>query len=213
MNTNQTIDGVSRVLLDLCYRAMKGAAKDELRALLDAPAAPDPVQWDGVGLPPVGAVCEFGNDRIGWKKVRVTVRQRVPEPGEKALSKLVGGEALFHGCAEHYRPLPAAQPQGEPVAWMYRREGGECLGQLVQMESDSLKAMREGMMGPLQRILWPREDCIDWKPLYAKQTAPVAVVLPERKREATEESDIMVDCHNEGWNSCIDEVTRLNTKD
>ena len=70
--------------------------------------------------------------------------------------------------------LESAQPQGEPVAWMYRREGGECLGQLVQMESDNLKDVREGKVVEGRRILWPRDDYTDWKPLYAEQPAPVA---------------------------------------
>ncbi len=44
-----------------------------------------------------------------------------------------------------------------------------------------------------------------------KLPATAKVVLPERKREATEDSDIMIDCQNEGWNACLDEVAKLNT--
>ena len=96
---------------------------------------------------------------------------------------------------------PADQPQGDPVAWMYRREGGECLGQLVQMESDNLKDVREGKVVEGRRILWPRDDYTDWKPLYAEQPAPVAVVLPERMGHST---------RGNGWNACLDELKRLN---
>ncbi len=46
----------------------------------------------------------------------------------------------------------------------------------------------------------------------AEQPAPVAVVMPERAPGDTEDSDVLSDCRNEGWNACIDEVTRLNTK-
>ena len=108
------------------------------------------------------------------------------------------------------KKCPAAQPQGEPVAWMYRREGGECLGQLVQVESDNLKDMREGKVVEGRRILWPREDYIDWRPLYAEPPAQVAVVLPERKHHVHQGLS-HTDAKADGWNACIDEVNRLNT--
>jgi hypothetical protein len=98
---------------------------------------------------------------------------------------------------------PADKGQGEPVAWMYRREGGECLGQLVQMESDNLKDIREGKVVEGRRLLWPREDYIDWKPLYAEQPAPVVVVMPERDQDD-------LGRFTDGWNACLDEFVRLN---
>ena len=105
---------------------------------------------------------------------------------------------------------PADKGRGEPVAWMYRREGGECMGQLVQMESDILKVMREGEMGPLQRIMRPREDCIDWKPLYAQQPAQVTVEMPDRLGLNRLEMDRYSRDYRSGWNACLDEVANLN---
>lgn len=63
---------------------------------------------------------------------------------------------------------PAEQHQGEPVAWMYKRKGAEKeLGQLVTMESEDIKDIRLGKCYENgTRYLWPREDYIDWKPLY-----------------------------------------------
>ena len=151
MTTNQTIDGVPRELLealvsihpsDTRYRL----AKEELRALLDAPVCKT---CNGTRLVSDGALhCSSGG--IPFENGLIDCVKDCPD------------------CA------PAAQPKGEPVAWMYKREGGECLGQLVQMESDSLKDVREGKVCQGRRILWPREDYIDWKPLYAEQPAPVA---------------------------------------
>lgn len=111
----------------------------------------------------------------------------------------------IHACNECRAKLPAPADKGQPVAWMYRREGGECLGQLVQMESDSLKDVREGKVVEGRRLLWPREDYIDWMPLYTEQPAPVAVVMPERM----EPRDPWDDESNQ-WNACLDEVARLN---
>lgn len=108
---------------------------------------------------------------------------------------------------ENYESLKAAQ--GEPVAWTYRREGGECLGQLVQMESDNLKDVREGKVVEGRRILWPRDDYTDWKPLYAEQPAPVAVALPER-REIGPSYPYLSDLDIE-WNACVEEFTLLNS--
>ncbi|MNJ80885.1 hypothetical protein D3C77_794340 [compost metagenome] len=39
-----------------------------------------------------------------------------------------------------------------------------------------------------------------------------ALVLPGRKPGDTEESDVLIDCHNEGWNACLEEVHRLNAE-
>ncbi|EZI26361.1 hypothetical protein [Pseudomonas extremaustralis] len=137
---------------------------------------------------------------------------------------------VCHACVSYQRDAycsvcdPAAQPQGEPVAWMYRRQGGECLGQLVQMESDNLKDVREGKVLEGRRILWPRDDYTDWKPLYTEQPAPVAVVLPEQLTDAELEELEVIEALLSGQGlsnlagsmasarQFIDEVTRLNTK-
>jgi len=188
MTTNQTIDGVPReriqqIIADI-ERGGRLTAVEKLRALLDAPAAPS----------------KFVGAAQYWSE------------NEQALRDVCRFEGLKGLVYQVVRDLDktAAQPQGVPVAWMYRREGGECLGQLVQMESDSLKDVREGKVVEGYRILWPRDDYIDWKPLYAEQPAPVAVVLPER-REIGPNHPYLSDLDIE-WNACLDEVTRLNTK-
>ncbi|BBP51196.1 hypothetical protein PHLH3_08220 [Pseudomonas sp. St386] len=116
-------------------------------------------------------------------------------------------EATIAQQAQRIADLEAGKGQVEPVAWMYRREGGECLGQLVQMESDNLKDVREGKVVEGLRILWPREDYIDWKPLYAEQPAPVAVVLPERMDPLKLNKEYW---YCVGWNACLDEIAHLN---
>lgn len=115
--------------------------------------------------------------------------------------------------------LAAPVVERQPVAWMYKREGGECLGQLVQMESDDLKVIREGRTADLGPVFHPREDYIDWKPLYAEQPAPVAVVLPDRNKiTMTKPLDAPPGYALQGsmayelqiWQACIDMVEKLN---
>lgn len=61
-------------------------------------------------------------------------------------------------------PLPAAQPQGEPVAW------------IIQWASTipGMRGHREVVL--IEPSLNPRAATVT--PLYAEQPAPVAVVLP-----------------------------------
>lgn len=195
MTTNQTIDGVPRAqLADIADRIehnYPNTAK-ELRTLLEAPA----VERKPFGWFRTPKDCPLQGMFLHYD----------PEHGERDIQNALD----FGFTVKRLYESPAAQPQGEPVAWMYRREGGECLGQLVQMESDSLKDVREGKVVEGYRILWPRDDYIDWKPLYAEQPAPVAVVLPER-REIGPNHPYLSDLDIE-WNACLDEVTRLNTK-
>ena len=46
--------------------------------------------------------------------------------------------------------------------------------------------------------------------LYTSQPAPASVVLPDRMPGDTEDSDVLTDCRNEGWNACLDKVKELN---
>lgn len=92
-----------------------------------------------------------------------------------------------------------ADQQGEPFAWMcFDFEGGYDFTEDAERAERWLKSLGEKYKGCLT-------------PLYSHaQPATAKVVLPERKREATEDSDIMIDCQNEGWNACLDEVAKLN---
>lgn len=53
--------------------------------------------------------------------------------------------------------------------------------------------------------IWPEQMPVGTK-LYARPPAPVAVVLPESKGYLSP-----ADQYADGWNACLDEVTRLNT--
>jgi len=147
MTTNQTIDGVPRELLERMYRllAWGGNSKNaalELRALLDAPAKPEPI----------------------YPAVPFSSRATYPRQPQ---------------------PKPAAQPQGEPVAWI-----------VTDMNDDTYFA-------------YDKQTPND-KPLYAEQPTLVAVVLPERM--TLRSSDGSETYETKAWNACLDEVIRLNTK-
>ncbi|WP_449103576.1 hypothetical protein [Pseudomonas veronii] len=105
MTTNQTIDGVPRVLVEWMANSgelleLLGLCSGELRALLDAPAEPKPT-----GL------------SQGWNLTRkhdgfVVGHQSVAyPPDEKAIER-----AERDGYVWVPFLVPAAQPQGEPVA-------------------------------------------------------------------------------------------------
>ncbi|MFL1415370.1 hypothetical protein ACI77M_03895 [Pseudomonas fildesensis] len=187
MTTNQTIDGVPRALLgnisvylaDSPNAIMRARAK-ELRALLDAtdagisasPAAPKPT-----GL------------SQGWNLTRkhdgfvVGHQSMAYPPDEKAIQRAERGGYVWVPFL-----LPAAQPQGEPVAYRYKelQQAWEnekpwelatvALG-LVYLERKEL-AERGVLVGK------ERETYLGLtiEPLYAEQPAPVAV-LPERLQQ------------------------------
>ncbi len=50
----------------------------------------------------------------------------------------------------------------------------------------------------------------DFKPLYTSPPAPVSVLLPPYMPGDTEDSYVLTDCRNEGWNACLDKVKELN---
>lgn len=89
------------------------------------------------------------------------------------------------------RKLPASQPQGEPVGWI----------------SMSLAT------GQCEQVSGPEEvnNLEYWSPafpVYAEQPAPVAVVLPER---LPGDDGVCTESHYaSGWNTCLDELKRLN---
>ena len=91
---------------------------------------------------------------------------------------------------------PAAQPQGEPVAWKnFDGEGG------FDFTEDKETA---------ERWKISNGSFTGWlTPLYAEQSAPVAVVLPERKCDR-KLGQALMENYRSGWNACLDEVTRLN---
>ncbi|MCK1786072.1 MULTISPECIES: hypothetical protein [Pseudomonas] len=103
--------------------------------------------------------------------------------------------------AEHIaeiEELKAAQPQGEPVAWMDPRSP-----EMHATISNEVKQHNLKFGGA------PSAAVNGYSiPLYAEQPAPVAVVLPER-REPTQDNPYLSDADHE-WNSFRDELKRLN---
>ena len=94
--------------------------------------------------------------------------------------------------------VPAAQPQGEPVAWMDPRSP-----EMHATISNEVKQHNLKFGGA------PSAAVNGYSiPLYAEQPAPVAVVLPER-REPTQDNPYLSDADHE-WNAFRDELKRLN---
>jgi len=233
MTTNQTIDGVSVSLTDeqvkdllrfhettedgqdydVSKDGMKALARIgavrwcggsrydftdvgiKLRALLDAPAVNTDVRTILLDVTP-------GFDGMGHE-----VYARSVEDVEDALSKQ--GERIEELEMELHR-IKAAQPQGEPVAWEYRmvNKGAILFDDLVP--SGWLRCSRKQAENMVKHPCTGSFLCVV-RPLYAEQPAPVAVVMPERKTVSVgvlSESNT----HNQGWNACLDELKRLNTK-
>lgn len=68
-------------------------------------------------------------------------------------------------CAKCSIDKPAVQPQGEPVAWRYKKSWEKTGWIICDKHPEDLGIY---------------DDCHTIQPLYAEQPAPVAVVLPER---------------------------------
>lgn len=74
---------------------------------------------------------------------------------------------------------PAAQPQGEPVAWQYRVSAGPQTGWSLWHDGKGEE--------------FKRSYQVETRPLYAEQPALVAVVLPERSYASDEDQQSMTD--------------------
>ncbi|AJO79117.1 hypothetical protein [Pseudomonas sp. MRSN 12121] len=92
-----------------------------------------------------------------------------------------------NGCRLDRESPPAAQPQGEPVAWLDPAHGLSWL------------ADRMSVMPGTKLYTRP-----------AEQPAPAAVVLPDRKPEPSCMTAVDDDREAEIWNACLDAVARLN---
>ncbi|MCP9731535.1 hypothetical protein NIM88_03925 [Pseudomonas sp. GBPI_506] len=159
MTTNQTIDGVSRELLERLLTDACNENWSDLNELLHSATT---------------CRCKrYGKGNPHWP------------------------------CPAH--PAPAAQPQGEPVAWMFK----------YLSHSDSPPYRTFEVTDFHQNPKAP--GIAEHTPLYAEQPAPVAVVLPERydmpHRDEFESADHYAAATGETkkWNECIDEVAKINT--
>lgn len=133
----------------------------------------------------------------------VELRALLAKPAPTADFNCVNGGKCGNGgyCDACPYVEPSAQHQGETVA----------LQHMAVSEGGVLRWMTGRKIQDCELYTMPDGSAIRSK-LYTSPPAPVAVVLPERRREPTEDSDVLIDCHNEGWNACLDEVARLNTK-
>lgn len=156
--TNQTIDGV------LVSRELLRRTRWELDA----------------GTPSIATLAELrallDAPAVQWLAMEVNGKPWVIKEGPNADKWRAMGYELF--------PVePAAQPQGEPVAYL-----------------DLEKIQPAGMAYATKMRVNHRQTA-----LYAEQPAPVAAVLPERK-----EIDKYGEFYDSGWNDCLDDLKRLN---
>lgn len=95
---------------------------------------------------------------------------------------------------------PAAQHQGVPVYLV--RDHGSCCWE--EMSGESLELCQA------QRAEY------EVRKLYAEQPAPVAVVMPDRETYTKYLVGVIphnaneVNAYKDGWNTCLEEVARLN---
>ncbi|MFJ7141212.1 hypothetical protein [Pseudomonas protegens] len=95
---------------------------------------------------------------------------------------------------------PAAQHQGEPVAWRGLNADGEVVTEWI-----------DGIPPDRMVDLCGNADSFDIiERAYAEQPAPVAVVLPERKPEPSVLTELDDDRYAAIWNACLDKVASLN---
>jgi hypothetical protein len=192
MTTNQTIDGVlvPRELLSYWAECLESAGfKDrpaEMRALLDAPAPPSVA---------VGHIEQRRSMGLAIGAPITNVIWDLPHPELQHLPN--GAKVYLH---------PAAQPQGEPVAWANWKVGSKSYIPYRTVDEArrcvNASEISATQNGPYQVV-----------PLYAEQPAPVAVVMPERSNAVVSANVSAKQAYALGWNACIDEVNRLNTKE
>ncbi len=216
MTANQTIDGVlvsrelaKRLAVPMLrtseYLLDHRDALDELRALLDA----DKVNNRQMGLMQFVEAHPIKPTGLsqGWNLTRkhdgfVVGHQSVAYPPD--------GKAIERAERDGYVwvpfLLPAAQPQGEPVAWV------ECSPAWLKAGGDCATA---------PRLCIGRDGISHLHPARAEQPAPVAVVLPDQKTvsalvtKAARQADLI---HGANYftaaeiaaESVIDELKRLN---
>lgn len=163
-------------------------ARGELRALLDAPAPPSVA---------VGHIEQRRSMGLAIGAPITNVIWDLPHPELQHLPN--GAKVYLH---------PAAQPQGDPVAFQWRcktvNEGSQWRHWVDCTEEDYNKTIENP--GPT-----PRGIIREARKLYAEQPAPVAVVLPQKlKSPAFKTVDRGSVNYAAGWNAYDTELKRLN---
>ncbi|MBV4512681.1 hypothetical protein HU730_021825 [Pseudomonas sp. SWRI22] len=182
--TNQTIDGVMvlRAAVTL-VRSNEAPAKDA--AIRELRALLD--------APACKTCCDQGEIFVSKGKVE---SHMLTEP-----------DPIYRGCPDC---KPAAQPQDEPVACAICLDLGD---QCLECEEAAFVswANRHFASADYRKTNagvyiqdWMRSAFAAWQARKSEQPAPVAVALPER-RDFSPQSDS--EC---GWNTCLDELKRLN---
>ncbi|WP_409302991.1 hypothetical protein [Pseudomonas sp. KCJK8993] len=111
-----------------------------------------------------------------------------------------GADEIWEALCERFGQ-PAEQHQGEPVLYVEQWE----LDRIAKGGASWATAWTtDGKENPSRP-----GDCVALYTRPAGQTAPAAMVLPERK---SYEESFSVHGHGQimGWNACLDEVARLN---
>lgn len=77
---------------------------------------PDPSQWDGEGLPPVGSTCEHSTDDNkndsadgGWKKVKIVGHHQFHNDDYLCAVWVSGTDVNYSSEGEHFRPIRTAE--------------------------------------------------------------------------------------------------------
>jgi len=205
MTTNQTIDGVPRELLDWIFecnvRQFFMERHDKLKELR--------ALLDEPAAPVAPCAIADALESAQWPNTSI------------------GNKVLVAAAITELRK--AAQPQGEPVAWIGCKhklpdEGEHVLVKYATIEGLEIVhgAKRHKLFDNMDHLFWVndrgesmRGEVAAWIPMSrllgipAEQPAPVAVVLPER-RAAIDSEDPALLMAVATWNACLDEVTRLN---
>jgi hypothetical protein len=217
MTTNQTIDGVPRELLERIREKLRqtdytwsmGDPEDELRALLDAPAEQ-------------AEVCNADNADQALTLLDFALSFALCNRDHSGTRRDVK-KAQAH--LEVYRKFKDAQPQGQPVACSHEwTDDGEftltCMkcGKTENHEPYGWVQTRGNAINHFTQewdVVESWEDNgFEYKAMFdhAEQPAPVAVVMPRDLIDSTGTVNQRGYGFMEGWNACLDEVTRLNTK-
>lgn len=205
MTINQKIDGVPRELLDALEKA-----RAVLRSIIRDRAA-------GAHYASAQAACHQINATLDELRALLDAK-----PEENIPCPQCGGSLSTWGCTctprwPSYKAdsrKKAAQLRSESVAWAYCPE---CGSEETHHEEGEHKQCADCHQEWFSDIDYTDVVRGHLKKLKVDQPAPVVVVLPERMSlEMAEHHTAPVEIHNgvvTGWNACLDEVTRLNTKE
>ena len=212
MTTNQTIDGVlvpretlQKWLDDIGpsrhvtqYAALK---RDELRALLDAPAPR--AEFKKIEMAHVMNALEDVRGKP------VLTSNQCHDLARALNDRLLSPLQLLAMPAEY---LAAAQTQGVPVALtavgVLRDDGDGGLAPEWTLEGGTAELWEGAVLliaAEDQELCAEDGHCT----LYRGQPAPVAVVLPEPMQDPGPIAGL-TSRYAQGWNACLDELKRLN---